>query len=177
MMLTLSVQVLGVTCDNASPNDVMINELPDLLQRFSGASSHTRCFNHVVALVAIRVVRQFDVPTGNSDEGTEAEQELRDLAEGLDVEDAVTHREHEVDDDEEDDEEIEEWADERCKLSAADREEHDESVRPVRMLLVKVSSDYFVITSKDSPANAASENLVCNNPLQHNLAAVVVCHA
>jgi hypothetical protein len=42
----------------------MINELPDLLQCFSGASSHMQCFNHVVALIAIRVVHQFDVCEG-----------------------------------------------------------------------------------------------------------------
>jgi hypothetical protein len=119
----------------------MIDELANLIRSFPGASNRARCFNHVVALVAVRVVRQFDVPKGRDDTDSEAEQELRELAEGLDIEDATTQREREGDeDDEEDDDGVEQWAEERANLSNADREEHDESVRPVRMLLVKVSS-------------------------------------
>jgi isopentenyl diphosphate isomerase/L-lactate dehydrogenase-like FMN-dependent dehydrogenase len=117
----------------------MIDKLPDLIHSFSGASSHTRCFNHIIALVAVQIVCQFDIPIGNNqDKDTEANKELQKLAEGLDSEDAETQRE--VDNDEEDDEEIEGWANERQKLSAVKHKEHDESTRPVQMLLVKVRS-------------------------------------
>lgn len=132
-----------MTCDNASPNDVMIDDLPNLVPKFSGVSSHTRCFNHVVALVVVRIVRQFDIPKDNDDKDTEAEKELRALAKGLDIEDIVTQRELEdSDEDDQNDDGTEGWAEERAKLSAADRLEHDDSVRPVRMLLVKVGH-YF----------------------------------
>lgn len=171
-MLTLSVQVLGITCDNASPNNVMINKLLDFLCSFSGASSHMQCFNHVVVLVTMRVVCQFDVPMGSNDKDSETEQELQDLVEGLDIEDAVTQKEHKVDD-----EEIEEWADKRGRLSATDHKEHSESIRAIQMLLVKVSSLLCSVQGpRYSPAWVASENLVCNNPLQYKLAAVVVFH-
>jgi len=118
----------------------MIDELLKLIRNFPGASNCAQCFNHVVALIAIRVVRQFDIPKGGDNWDSEAEQELQELAEGLDIEDAMTQREWETGkDNEEDDDGIEGWANERSELSAADREEHDKSIRPVRMLLVKVS--------------------------------------
>jgi hypothetical protein len=134
------MQALGITCDNASPNNTMIDELLKLIRNFPGASNRVRCFNHVVALVAIRIVRKFDVPKGGDNWDSEAEQELQELAEGLDIEDPMTQTEQETgEDDEEDDDGIEGWANERSELSTADHEEHDESVRPVQMLLVKVS--------------------------------------
>ena len=61
------------------------------------------------------------------------------MAEGLDVNDAMTQRELEDSDkDEENDDGTEGWAEERAKLSAVDHKEHDESIRPIQMLLVKV---------------------------------------
>jgi hypothetical protein len=107
---------------------------------FPGAFNHAWCFNHVIALVAVRVVQQFDIPKGNDNTYTEAEQELQELAEGLDIQDATTQREQETGkDDDKDDNGIEQWAEEWAKLSEADHEEHNESIRLVRMLLVKVS--------------------------------------
>ena len=37
--LTLCVQILGITCDNASPNDVMIDMLAELEVAFPGAAN------------------------------------------------------------------------------------------------------------------------------------------
>jgi hypothetical protein len=51
----------------------MIDELPDLIENYPGASNRAHCFNHIVALVAIRVVRQFDVPGGENKSMDEAE--------------------------------------------------------------------------------------------------------
>jgi hypothetical protein len=135
------LQVLGITCDNASPNNTMIEELPKLIEAFPGSAYHTRCFDHVLALVAKRIVRQFDVTSGgNSDELDEAERELRDLAEGIDIEEETAQRERDTGDDDDDDDKGDEDAEkEMAQLSVADREELDESTRPVRMLLVKVS--------------------------------------
>lgn len=131
---------MGITCDNASPNNTMIEVLPELIAGFPGAANHTRCFNHIVALVAIRIVRQFDVSSGEDNEAMdEAERELQELAEGLDIEEAVTQREREVDNDGDEGDDDDGWREERERLSVADRKELDESVRPIRMLLVKVS--------------------------------------
>jgi hypothetical protein len=46
------VQIISVTCDNASNNDTMIDALSDLLTVFLGASNQTRCFDHIVNLIA-----------------------------------------------------------------------------------------------------------------------------
>ena len=139
-VLTKIKQVLGITCDNASPNDTMIDVLPELIEGFPGAPNHTRCFNHVVALVARRIVRQFDVATGgDSDTLDEAERELRELAEGLDVEEVTAQSEREAEEDEGGDDDDDGWPDDIAGLSATDRTALDESLRPVRSLLVKVS--------------------------------------
>ncbi|KAG2756745.1 hypothetical protein P692DRAFT_20714526, partial [Suillus brevipes Sb2] len=47
-----ATKVLAVTCDNASNNTVMIEELHETLPDFGGTASHTRCFLHTVNLVA-----------------------------------------------------------------------------------------------------------------------------
>ncbi|KAG1841472.1 hypothetical protein C8R48DRAFT_620147 [Suillus tomentosus] len=46
------VQILSMTCDNASNNNAMICELSSKLPEFSRAATHTRCFLHTVNLVA-----------------------------------------------------------------------------------------------------------------------------
>jgi hypothetical protein len=120
----------------------MIEELPKLIEAFPGSANHTRCFDHVLALVAKRIVRQFDVVSGsNSDVMDEAERELRDLAEGIDIEEEAAQRERDTSDDDDDDsDEGDDKAErESEQLSVADRKELNESTRPVRMLLVKVS--------------------------------------
>ncbi|KAA1479953.1 hypothetical protein DENSPDRAFT_744231, partial [Dentipellis sp. KUC8613] len=69
-------QILSITCDNASANDVMIDELADIVDEFPGPVARTRCFAHVVNLVAKSLLRQFDVPKTKADaELSKAERE------------------------------------------------------------------------------------------------------
>jgi hypothetical protein len=49
---TLPLKCLGITCDNTSNNDVMIDELIDMLLNFVGQANHCRCFLHIVNLIA-----------------------------------------------------------------------------------------------------------------------------
>ncbi|EPS92616.1 hypothetical protein FOMPIDRAFT_1100474, partial [Fomitopsis schrenkii] len=53
-------QVLGVTCDNASANDVMIDELENMLAEFPGRRARSRCFCHIINLAAKALLRQFE---------------------------------------------------------------------------------------------------------------------
>lgn len=120
----------------------MIVKLADIFKTFPGHANHTRCFNHVVALVAKSAVRQFDVPKDSADAALdEAERELRELAEGIDIEDTMAQGEWEEPDDSGDDwsKNDDGWVDEVAALSVVDREELDENIRPVRLVLVKVS--------------------------------------
>ncbi|KAF8546220.1 hypothetical protein OG21DRAFT_1380027, partial [Imleria badia] len=52
--------ILSVTCDSAANNDIMIRELAVLADGFAGPASHTRCFLHVVNLIAKSILCQFD---------------------------------------------------------------------------------------------------------------------
>ncbi|KAG1852960.1 hypothetical protein C8R48DRAFT_563910, partial [Suillus tomentosus] len=53
-------KILAVTCDNASNNTVMIDELSTALPNFGGKASHTRCFLHTVNLVAKSLLHEFE---------------------------------------------------------------------------------------------------------------------
>jgi hypothetical protein len=120
----------------------MIEQLVKLIASFPGDASRAQCFNHVVALVAKSMIHQFDVPKGKADAALDdAERELRELAEGLDIEEEMTKAEWEGLDDEEDEDEddMESLVDKVADLSVADCEELDLSIRPVRLVLVKVS--------------------------------------
>ena len=140
-MLTIPLicmQILSIACDNASSNNTMIFELSDLLKTFDGDPSRIRCFLHILNLIAKSLLRQFDVPKAQADEAlNEAEQELHKLAEGLDLEEAATVQGLSQDDDDDDDD-TDGWIDEQAEMSAIEREELDDRVRPIRLLLVKV---------------------------------------
>jgi hypothetical protein len=44
-------KILGIVCDNAENNSVMVRELPVLLPAFQGGSARIRCFAHILNLV------------------------------------------------------------------------------------------------------------------------------
>src|SRR5712672_2730981 len=91
LRLTIDVvcQILGVTCDNASPNDVMIDTLAGLVA-FPGAANRTRCFTHILNLVVKVILRPFDVPKAKAGERLDAaSRALVDLAGDIEMEEAV----------------------------------------------------------------------------------------
>ncbi|PPQ88236.1 hypothetical protein CVT25_005286 [Psilocybe cyanescens] len=57
----ISDKILSITSNNASNNGTMIVELSKLIPSFPGESNLTRCFNHVLSLVAKTAIRVFDV--------------------------------------------------------------------------------------------------------------------
>ncbi|KIL55138.1 hypothetical protein M378DRAFT_18219, partial [Amanita muscaria Koide BX008] len=97
----IAEKVLSITCDNASANDRMIDELPTLLTEFSGETSRTRCFAHIINLVAKSIITQFDLPKRKRHhndehevEGLEDElQDLDSLAGDIDFEEREEHLE------------------------------------------------------------------------------------
>ena len=56
------MQILNVTCDKVTANDVMIDHLATILEEFPGFPNQTCCFAHILNLVAKCVMRQFDTP-------------------------------------------------------------------------------------------------------------------
>ena len=84
------------------------------------------------------MIRQFDLPKSQADAALDAtDQELADLAEELNGEE-VDDRDLEVEDDTEDDD-VEGWVEEYERMTEEDREDLDESIRPVKLVLAKVS--------------------------------------
>ena len=132
---------MGITADNASPNDVMIDKLVDLLPNFSGQANHCRCFLHIVNLIAKTLLKQFDVPKKDAESALDdAERELLELAAGIDMEEMVTVAEEGAGDkDNEENDDVEGWVDEMALLSEEERVALRENVGPVRLVLVKVS--------------------------------------
>ncbi|KAF4618847.1 hypothetical protein D9613_009691 [Agrocybe pediades] len=117
--LTFSQQILSLTCDNASSNDALISQLPTLLDAFPGAANRTRCFTHILNLVAKVILRQFDTPKGKADDaiddaadalaGLENEidrdlEEELELAGDIELEEQEMERDTASDEDEDDDE-------------------------------------------------------------------------
>ena len=55
-------QILGVTCDNASSNDTMVDMLMKVLKHFPGHANCVQCMAHIVNLVVKLTLRRFDTP-------------------------------------------------------------------------------------------------------------------
>jgi hypothetical protein len=132
----ISDKILSVTCDNATANDTMIEELADLVEAFPGAPNRTRCFAHILNLVARCILKQFDLPNAKTardlDERVAA---LIELAEDIDNEENMmdTSGDDEANDSEEG------MTDPRVGMTEEEIAQLEESVHPVRLVLVKVS--------------------------------------
>ncbi|KAJ3487515.1 hypothetical protein NLJ89_g11705 [Agrocybe chaxingu] len=142
-------KVLAVTCDNATNNDRMIDELETLLPDFSSVN-HTRCFLHVTNLVRKTLVKQFDVTKKAADaEIDAAEQELLDMAEGLDLEAALiaAERAGNADDgtEEEEVDDVDGWVDGDIHLTDDERARLEEDSRPVKLVIAKLRKIAFKI--------------------------------
>ena len=73
----------------------MIDELEELVDKFSGAANWTRCFAHIINLIAKTIIQQFDVPKTKQGESVDAARaELLALASDMDIEDLLTRANH-----------------------------------------------------------------------------------
>jgi hypothetical protein len=143
----LSPQILGVTADNASNNDKMIEHLAVLIDSFPGAANQTRCFAHILNLVAKSVLRQFEAPKGKDSKKAvdDAAKELAVIFDEMD--DDVDKSEDseggdDVDDDDDDvvDDDEDGLLDERDEMSENELSSLEDSVKPIRLVLTKVSN-------------------------------------
>jgi hypothetical protein len=134
--LTTDIQILSITCDNASNNDTMIEELANLLDDFPGPANQTRCFTHVLNLVVKSIIRQFDSPKSKDNHLNEATNELLSLAGNIEFDEGLERREGDEGEDEDDN--VEGWIDERTLMTQEEVEALDASVEPLRLLLTKV---------------------------------------
>ena len=155
-------QVLAITCDNASNNDTMIDNMEFDLEDFEGMTFRVRCFNHVVNLVTKTFTRLFNVkeksetsPSAAEKSGekeknasgtrkpkdarqAKEEQRFRDLCSGLDKEELLARLEtyRELGGDGDDNEEG--WVDELSSLSLEELQDFEMNIRPVQTVVAKV---------------------------------------
>lgn len=119
----------------------MVEALEDLLEIFPGDSNRTRCFDHIVNLIAKSVIQQFDIPKAKGNQSfDDVLRELMVSAEDLDQEEVAT-REGECwsDDVDSEDDKLDGWVNEREDMSEMEQMELDDNIQPVRRVLVKVS--------------------------------------
>jgi Skp family chaperone for outer membrane proteins len=136
------VQILGVTADNASNNDKMIECLAELIDHFPGAANQTRCFTHILNLVAKSVLRQFEAPKAKGRDAIgDAMKELAAVADELEDDGNETSADEEDGEEEEEDAaegDDDDGPDERDGMSQDELAELEESVKPIRLVLTKV---------------------------------------
>lgn len=148
MKTYLVCQMLSITCDNASNNDTMVKHLATLVENFPGAANQTRCFTHILNLVAKSILRQFDMAKKAADDSpdlNDASDALASLA--LELEDpesgSLVGDDDQGDEDDEDvgedNEDVGGLGDGRNNMSEEEVAELEESVVPVRLMLVKVN--------------------------------------
>src|ERR1700722_2721168 len=132
--LTGRLQILSITCDNTSSNDTMIIKLVKILNIFPGPANRTRCFTHILNLIARSIIWQFDLPKAQADKALDAE--ISELAADLDPD---NYRGDMDGDNKIEDDKTDGWVDERTEMLKAERDALDMSVWPMRLVLVKVS--------------------------------------
>jgi hypothetical protein len=124
----------------------MIEHLAVLIDTFPGAANQTRCFAHILNLVAKSVLRQFEAPKAKNKKAVdEAVKELATIFDELDDEAAEIESEKvdgdgsdDVEDDVVDDND-DGLPDEQDELSEDELLSLAKSVEPIRLMLTKVN--------------------------------------
>ena len=136
-------KIFSVTCKDAPDNDTMLTEAGHLLPMFSPIN-RTRCFNHILNLVAKSFLKQFDIHRSDSlREEDDEERSLLEFAGNIDEEERTMAQENDEDEDIEEDDSLEGWFDEVEALPDKNRQKLDESIRPAKRILVKVRDRYM----------------------------------
>jgi hypothetical protein len=116
----------------------MIDHLAEILNNFPGSANRTRCFTHILNLVAKCIMKQFDSPKAKASDFEAALEGLGRLADDLENSDVD---EMELEDDEEDsqhDEGDEEIISGQIEMTEEEKRALEEKVKPVRQVLLKV---------------------------------------
>lgn len=126
----------------------MVEELSEIVPTFPGEANRTRCFAHIVNLIAKSVIKQFDVPKQRAgDTSGGSVDKLIALAGDIELEERATRGYAYDNDSEIEDDNVENWTDELLGMSREEHEKLDGEIQPVRRVLVKVSSfDHWTLS-------------------------------
>ncbi len=117
----------------------MISILADTVPDFPGEKHRTRCFAHIVNLVAKSLLNQFKPPKKKKEDAVnDVKRDLIELADGLEWEDLdVCLKEAEAAAGQVEQDDVDGLVDEMALLSAKEREKWLTETRSVQMALVK----------------------------------------
>ncbi|KAF9064512.1 hypothetical protein BDP27DRAFT_1230402, partial [Rhodocollybia butyracea] len=128
--------ILSITCDNASANTAMLDELVKLLPDFQGRDAHVQCFGHTTNLTARGVLRPFEPSKlKTTEEGSEPAVPNDDGLEELyaELQDIKENGNKDKDD-------VEGFVEVLNEMTEQEREQWHENVKPVKTALYKVSA-------------------------------------
>jgi len=136
-----SPQILSITTDNASANNVMISELAKVLTNFPGQANQMHCFTHIINLIAKSLMKLFEVKKKSQyDVLTDAEHNLQRLVDDIDTEDLETqiktYQGHVVGTEEMDNDD--DILDEIGEMDDFEAAKFQDEILPIRLTLVKV---------------------------------------
>jgi hypothetical protein len=122
----------------------MIEHLANLIETFPGAANQTRCFMHIINLVAKSVLRQFETSKVKGKNAMDdAKKELAAVFEALDSHSECEASESGGNGNDEDDDVVVDnedgLPDERDGMSDKELTSLEENVKPIRLVLTKVS--------------------------------------
>jgi SMC interacting uncharacterized protein involved in chromosome segregation len=115
----------------------MIDHLANLLEAFPGSANRTRCFTHILNLVAKCIMKQFDTPKKKNTHVDDGLDEINEDA--ADLQGALNDLEEELEEDGNDKEDANWEFDMRIELTEGEIEALEATVEPVRRVLTKVS--------------------------------------
>ena len=118
----------------------MFLHLSELLNSFPGAANQTWCFAHTLSISAKAILKQFDVPKGETlDKDLDmAAWAFADLTKELDFEEQLAQESQEVGDDDDEDQPLDSWVNFCDGLMEEELEDLDASIQPMRLMLSKV---------------------------------------
>ena len=141
-------KILSVTCDNASNNDIMSTKLDHMLTKYSPINC-MQYFAYILNLVAKSLLKQFDVKKDDKkeDDLTDDKQALLDLAGNIEHKELTMMQEKDdADDKTEEDDDLKGQVDEVEDLTLEEWESLEDSIQPVKTMLVKVKKICKVFT-------------------------------
>ena len=145
-------QILGITCDNASNNDMMVEALATIMSHFSGEANHAQCLAHIVNILAKIILRQFNIPKKKNKNKKDLPEDRMAVDEDDDDQEEINEEmlykeEWEMDDgddeDDEDSERLQRDADIMEEVMEGEIDGVVRKVKPVRQALFKVSPIFF----------------------------------
>jgi len=159
----------------------MVEHLSTIVENFPGTANQTRCFTHILNLVAKNILRQFDTRKKAGDDDAEDLDDATKALAALELEledspaELAEDSGEEGDDMSHDDEDG--LGDGRSGMSDDEMAELEENIVPIRLMLTKVSLTVRKLSNTYLTAGTAARTCQCNQELLHDNPPSLACEA